>query len=79
MTRRESLRALGFAFLLLTAALVWLLGPWGLLAAGIVLAAAVLFGFNEVSEAERGEAVGDAPSPFRGRHREPLQHGAVPR
>ena len=59
-------RALLFAGIAMTAgALVWLLGPWGLLASGIVLTAAALF-LVDVKERVRGEAVEEPPWAQRG-------------
>jgi hypothetical protein len=60
VTRRESLLALAVALALIVAGLVWLFGPYGLIAGGIALAASTLFAFERVSEVERGEAVANA-------------------
>ena len=63
MTRRESLGVLGVAFVLITAGLTWLLGPYGLIIAGVGLAAAVLFGVN--LEERRAQPVPDpGPAPW---------------
>ena len=60
----EARLALAAGVLMTAGALVWLLGPWGLLASGIVLTAAALF---LVDVKERREAVEDAPWAERGR------------
>lgn len=59
-------RLLAAAGVLMTAgALVWLLGPWGLLASGLCLVFTALF-LVEVKERVRAEAVEDAPRSQRG-------------
>lgn len=63
MTKREALAALALAFLLVAAGLTWLFGPYGLIGAGLALAAAVTFGINV--EERRGEAVADPVPPDR--------------
>lgn len=69
VTRREALAAMAAAFVLIAAGLVWLLGPYGLILAGLVLAATVLFGVN-ITEGPRGEAVDGPAGP---RHAVPVQ------
>jgi hypothetical protein len=59
-------RLLLAAGILMTAgALVWLLGPWGLLASGVVLTAIALF-LVDVKERARAEAVEDPAWSQRG-------------
>lgn len=62
MTRKESIAALAVAFALIAAGLTWLLGPYGLIIAGLAAAALVLFGVN-ITEERRGEAVESARTP----------------
>lgn len=69
VTKREALTVLAVAYVLITAGLVWLFGPYGLIGAGAALAAVALFGID-VREA-RHEAVA---SPPRRRHRVPVHH-----
>ena len=69
VTKREALCVLAVAYAAVTAGVVWLFGPYGLIGAGIVLAALVLF-VIDVREA-RHEAVA---SPPRRRHRVPVHH-----
>lgn len=52
MTRREAVACLTVAFTLITAGLVWLVGPWGLIACGVALSAVILF-VVEVKDQER--------------------------
>ena len=59
MSRREALAALLVAFALIAAGMTWLFGPFGLIGAGLTLAAAVTFGINV--EERRGEPVADPP------------------
>jgi hypothetical protein len=68
VTRAEARVVVAAALLMLTGALVWLYGPWGLLAAGGALLVLVLFVVN-VKESVDGEAVADAgwPANQRGR------------
>lgn len=61
----EARLALAAGVLMTAGALVWLLGPWGLLASGVLLTAAALF-LVDVKERVRGEAVEDAPWSQRG-------------
>ena len=68
VTKREALTVLAVAWALITAGLVWLFGPYGLMGSGAALAAVVLFG---IDVKERHEAVA---SPQRRRHRVPVQH-----
>jgi hypothetical protein len=66
LTRREALLALAVAFALITAGLTWLLGGYGLIIGGLLVAATTLFGFERIGEG-RGEALEDAvPQPGRG-------------
>lgn len=60
MTRREAVAALAAAAALIVAALVWLAGPWGLLAGGAGIAALVLFGVDIEERGREREAVADA-------------------
>lgn len=59
MTRREALAALAAMFALFAAGLTWLLGPFGLIACGVLGTAAVIFCFERVDKS-RGEDVADA-------------------
>ena len=65
MTRWEARTALAAALLMVTAALTWLLGPWGLLAPGLLLALVVLF-LVDVKEQASGEAVADPVRTYPG-------------
>ncbi|MGW3808846.1 hypothetical protein [Micromonospora sp. NPDC005113] len=69
MTIRELGAVLAVAYLAVAAGVVWLFGPYGLIGAGIGLAAAALF---VIDVKERHEAV--ASPPRRERHRVPVQH-----
>jgi hypothetical protein len=52
MTRREAVACLIAAFILITAGLVWLIGPWGMIACGVALGITTLF-VVEVEDRER--------------------------
>jgi len=52
MTRREAVICLVAAFSLITAGLVWLVGPWGMIACGVALGVTALF-VVEVEDRER--------------------------
>lgn len=43
MTKREAILCLIAAFTLVTGGLVWLTGPWGMIASGVALGAVILF------------------------------------
>jgi hypothetical protein len=73
MTRREALLVLGIALGVLTGGLTWLLGGWGLIIGGVLLAVGVAF-TDEVKGAPDGEAVAKPARSF-GRHRESLPPG----
>lgn len=59
MRRREAVVALAVAVAAVMAGLVWLFGPYGLIASGLVLAALVLFAFDikDIREERRAEPV----------------------
>ncbi|MET8265948.1 hypothetical protein ABZU92_18370 [Micromonospora arida] len=69
MTVREALAVLAVAYALAAAGVVWLFGPYGLIGAGLGLAAGALF---VIDVKERHEAV--ASPPRRERRRFPVQH-----
>jgi protein-S-isoprenylcysteine O-methyltransferase Ste14 len=52
MTRREAVACLIVAFTLITAGLVWLTGPWGMIACGAALGVTILF-VIDVEDRER--------------------------
>lgn len=66
MTRREALLALAVALALIVAGLTWLLGGYGLIAGGLLVAAVTLFGFERIGEGQRGETLEDAVPQQRG-------------
>ncbi len=43
MKKREAVLCLIVAFLLIAGGLVWLTGPWGMIASGVALGATILF------------------------------------
>ncbi len=57
MTAREATGLLLAGFLLIAAGLVWMFGPYGLIAAGVVACALSLFGIDVKEHKPRGEAV----------------------
>lgn len=64
MTRWEARTLLAFALLCVVVGLMWLLGPWGLLGAGLLLLVAVLF-LVDVKE-QASEAVEESARPYAG-------------
>lgn len=64
MKRTEAAVLLAAAVLMVVAGLVWLLGPYGLLGAGVALGVVVLFVFDIREEAPRAEPVAGAARPL---------------
>lgn len=52
MRRSEAVGCLVAAFALITAGLVWLTGPWGMIASGVTLGVTILF-MIDVEDRER--------------------------
>lgn len=56
MTRREAVSCLIAAFILITGGLVWLTGPWGMIACGLALGITSLFVVDLKNEDQEREA-----------------------
>lgn len=62
VTRNQAFAALTGAVVMVTAGLVWLIGAWGLIVMGLLVAAVVVLGVD-IEEGPGRETVADAASP----------------